>query len=165
MKEHLHSGFTYRVEVVRDGQVVDSEVVDNLMPTEGLNHILNVLLKGAAQNASWYIGLYEGAYTPDAASTAATFPAAATEVTAYAETNRVLFQGSTVSGGQSNNSAARAEFTLSANKTVTGGFIASAPGKGATSGVLLSVVRFSSPKVVEAGSVLRVTAGVSLNSL
>lgn len=160
MNSHQKMGFRYLVEVVRDGIVVDSEVVDNLMPLEALNHVLGVTLKGTAQNASWYIGIFEGNFTPVGSEQAATIAAASTECTTYAETTRVPFTSGAVSGGSVDNSASKAEFTMNANKTIYGGFLVSTAAKAATSGVVLSAVRFSSPKVLESGAILRVTAGV-----
>lgn len=166
MKEHLPFGLVYTIDVLdKDGNVTDSEVIHNLIPTEGLNHTLGVLFKGASQVPTWYIGLYEGVYTPGPTDTAATIAASATECSAYAETSRVPFVSGAVAAGSVDNSASRAEFTMNANKTVYGGFLVSSSTKGGTNGVLLSVVRFTSPKVLESGSVLRVTAGASFSSL
>lgn len=165
MNEHLKGGFTYLVEVIdRHGNVVDAEFVKNLMPAEGISHVLNTILKGGAQNTSWFIGLYEGNYNPVGSETAATFPTAATECAAYSETTRVQFVPGAIAGGSVDNAANRAEFTLSATKTIYGGFISSASAKGSTSGTLLSVVRFGSPKSLDSGSVLRVTAGFTMAS-
>jgi hypothetical protein len=159
--QNLH--FQYTIEVIKDGVVQSTETVDNIMPGEGLNHILNTVLKGGAQYSAWYLGLYEGSYTPTAADTAAAFPAAAIESTSYG-TNRVAFVGGAVASGACDNHNSRAEFTMSANKTIYGGFLVSSQPVSSTSGVLLSAVRFASPKVLEAGSILRITAGISLLS-
>lgn len=160
MNTVLRPGFVYTVETIdRHGNVLDVERIHNLMPTEGLNHLIATEFKGGTQVATWYIGLYEGNYTPTASDTAATFPALATECVAYDESTRVEFVDGAVSSGAMDNSASRAEFTFNADKTVYGGFISSAAAKSATSGVLSSVVRFSSPKQPGDGGVLRVTAG------
>lgn len=161
----LKVGFNYLVEVVRDGQVIDSEIVRNLVPTEGLNHFLNVEFKGTTQVLSWYLAIFEGNYTPTAADTAAALPAAATECTAYDEATREAFVAGTVAGGILDNTASRAEFTMNATKTIYGAFMTSAPAKGATTGVVVSSVRFSAAKSLVATDVLRVTAGVTMTSL
>lgn len=165
MNGNLRAGFVYTVEVVKDGIVQSTEVVHNLLPVEGINAILSAALKGGTQVTTWYIGLFEGNYTPLTTDTAATFPGAATETTTYAEATRVEWAEGNIVTGALDNAATRAEFTSNALKTIYGGFISSAPAKGATSGTLLSVVRFSSPKTFEAGSVLRVTAGFSMTSV
>jgi len=162
--DQLRGGFRYLVEVLKGGEVVESEWISNLVPTEGLNHFLTTEFKGTSQVGTWYIGIYEGNYTPSAGVTAATLPAAATESTAYAETTRVAFVPGTVAAGALDNSASRAEFTMNATKTIYGGFMSSSSAKGATTGVLVSAVKFSSPKVLDSGSVLRITAGFTLTS-
>ena len=166
MNEQLKAGFTYTVEVLdREGNVVDADPpVKNLMPSEGVAHLVNGLVKSGAQVGTWYIGLLEGNYTPTANDTAATLPAAGTECTAYSASTRVAFVPGTLTGGTVDNGSSKAEFTLSADKTVYGGFISSASAKGSTSGVLLSVVRFGAPKILSAGSTMRVTAGLALVS-
>lgn len=165
MKNKLKAGFTYLVEVIdAQGMVRESEIVKNLMPVEGLNHMLGVTLKGSAQVATWYVGIYEGNYTPVAGDTAAAFSASATESSAYTEATRPALALGAVTAGAVDNTAVRAEFTANASKTFYGGFVTSAAAKGATSGVLLSAVRFASPKVLTATEVLRVTAGFTLVS-
>lgn len=161
---NVQAGFEYLFEILRDGVVIDSFTEKNLVPTEGLNHFLNVEFKGATQIGTWYLGVYEGNYTPVSTITAATISAAATETTAYNETTRVAFVPGTVASGAVDNSASRAEFTLNATKTIYGGFLSSASAKGATTGVLVSAVKFSSPKSLVSGDVLRVTASFTLTS-
>lgn len=165
----LHSraemGFTFYVEVLdRHGRVGQREVVHNLIPQEGLDHTMGVVFKSATQVPTWYIALYEGNYTPVPGTKASTFPTDATECTAYSQSTRVEFNEGAVITGSVDNSANRAEFTFTQSKTVYGGVISSAAAKGATTGVLISAVRFSSPKVLETGDTLRVIAANSLIS-
>lgn len=165
MKSALKLGFTWTIDTVdASGTLIDSEVVHNLVPMEGINHFLNTTLKGGGQNATWYVGLYEGNYTPSSTDTAVAFPAAATETTAYDETTRPAFTSGAVSAGSLDNSASKAVFTFNAIKTVYGGFLTASPVKGGTSTVLISVVRFGSPKNLDPGAILRVTAGIAAAS-
>jgi hypothetical protein len=165
MQSKAHIGFTYIIETIRNGVVVDTDVVDNLIPIEGLNHMADVTFKGGLQNTTWYVGLFEGAYTPVPGDTAATFPGSATELTAYTGDRKALVLGA-IADGAVDNSASKAEFTGTTNgKVATGGFVSSAVTKGATTGVLISVVRFPSPKTLNAGDVLRVTAAHNSVSL
>lgn len=164
-QEDIRSGFLWEIELVApDGTVLEREVVKNLVPTEGLNHFASVLFKGGTPNATWYVGLFEGNYTPIAGATAATIAAASTETTAYDEATRVEWVEGTVASGALDNTASKAEFTFNANKTIYGGFLVSSSTKAGTTGVLASLVRFSSPKTPEAGAVLRVTAGLAFTS-
>ena len=163
MNSSANVGFQYLIEVIKDGKVIDSEVVHNLMPFEGANHMLGATLTGASQVTSWYIGLYEGNFTPNVSDTAATLPGLATECTEYSGSTRKAWTPGTVTAGVVDNSASKAEFTFTAAKTVYGGFMSSASAKGATAGALISIVRFSSPRVLDIDSILRVTAGITLN--
>ncbi len=152
-------GFNYLVEHLRGGVVIDSEITHNLNPVEGLNHMMGVTFKTVTQVSKWYLTLYEGNYTPTPDLTAAAFPALATESVAYTPASRVEFIEGVVAGGSIDNSASKAEFTFTANKTIYGGALLSSSVRGATSGVIISAVRFTSPKVLTSGDVLRVTAG------
>lgn len=165
MNENIKAGFTYTIEVLdASGNVTDTEVVNNLMPAEGIAHVLNTILKSGSPVATWYLGLFEGNYTPTTNDVAATFPALSTECVAYSEATRVAFVPGTVTAGAVDNSASKAEFTMTAAKTVYGGLMSSASAKASTSGSLLSLVRFASPKTLDIGSILRVTAGFTMAS-
>lgn len=160
---------TYSVE--EDGAVVHHNVVvlsvedvSNLIPTEGLDYILGASLKGVSQVSSWYIALFEGNYTPIAGVTAATFPAAATECTAYDEANRVAWTSGSVSAGSVSNSASKAAFTMNATKTIYGIAQTSLSTKSGTTGVLVSVARFAAAKAVVDEDILNVTSTITLTS-
>ena len=156
--------FNYIVEHVREGVVIDSMDVTNLVPTQGLTHILDVVCKGGAQVPTWYIAPYEGDFTPSATDTAASLPAAAVECTAYAEAARQTWVEGAVSGGSVTNVDNRAEFTMNATKTIYGCWLSSVPTKGSTSGIALSVVRFPASKTYQSGDIMRITAPVSLTA-
>lgn len=160
---HAKPGFIWTFEhVSQDGTVV--ETIHNLMPLQGLNHWIDVLMGKTAQVPQWYVGLFSGDYVPLPGDTAATFPAQATEYTDYAGATRLPFMVAQASGGEASNNAAPAEFTFTGAGTIYGGFISSASGKGATSGVLLSATRFDVPKTKSPNDVLRVKAVLGLIS-
>lgn len=159
MKSEGKIGFEYLVECFdASGTLIDSELVHNIMPEEGCNHMLAVTAGLVAQNPSWWIGLYKNNYTPVSGDKAATFPAAAGEFTDYEGTTRKQFIAAAPESGVLTNSASKAEFVFTQDVPVTGGFLASASGKGATTGILWSAVRFNSPKAPGVGGTLRVTA-------
>lgn len=165
MKQHTHVGFWYDVETLApDGTIVDREHVENLMPYEGMEHMLNGLLLNGQKITQWFVGLFGGAYTPTLDDNMLNFSGNAAELTTYVGATRLLYAPGTVVNGEINNAANRSEFTFPSDTTVRGGFISSAAGKGATGGVLLSAVLFASPKPVSAGGILRVTAGFNLTS-
>jgi len=153
--------FEWKVSLERGGVVLWAERIKNIIPTEGLDHLLGVTLKGSAQHATWYIGVFEGNYTPAAGATAANIVVNATESTAYEEASRPTWVGGTVSGGVVSNADSPAVFTFNATKTIYGGFLVSSLTKGGSAGSLLSVVRFSTAKAMEAGDILRITAGIT----
>lgn len=157
-------GFKYRVQTVRHGVVIDETEDANLVPVEGLNHLLNIAFKAATTHPNWYIGLFEGNYTPQDDDLAASIAADSTETTAYAGSTRLAFTAGTVAAGAVDNNAARAEFAFSASKTIYGGFVVSSPTRGGTAGTLISAVRFGSPKSVDDETTLRILAGVSFIS-
>jgi hypothetical protein len=148
-----------------DRRAIISHSVDhNIMPTEGLNYVLNSAVRGLAQLTSWYIGLFEGNYTPVLADTAATFPGSATESTAYAESTRQAYTTVAASGGVLTNAAAVATFTANATKTWYGGFLTSASAKSAITGTLLSAAKFATSKTVDSTDQLLVTATLTATS-
>lgn len=161
----LKTGFVWTVEQLRDGQVIASECGHNLVPDQGLNDLLAVYFKSGSQAANWYVGLFEGNYTPGPSVTAASIAAAATETTAYSQATRPAWTAGAVAGGAVSNVDAKAEFTFTSSKTIYGGFLVSSSAKGGALGVLASVIRFPSPKAMEAGDTLRITAGTTLVSV
>lgn len=146
------------------GVVLSTEDVSNLIPTEGLNYLLGTALTGVAQSSTWYIALFEGNYTPVAGVTAATFPADATECTAYAEASRVTWTPGAISAGSVSNTASKAVFTMNATKTVYGIAQTSVATKSAITGTLISVARFSVAKSVVATDILNVTSTLTATS-
>lgn len=164
--EKAHFGFHYDIETVLNGQVIDTDRVYNLIPIQGLNYIIEASLRQGAAFPAIYVGLYEGSYNPVPGDTMATFPSAATELTAYAESTRQVVTLAAASGGVAESSAAKATITGNTNgKQAQGAFISSSPTKGASTGVLLSAVRFPSPKPLDAGTVLRITCGFTAASV
>ena len=166
-KTDLKLGFQYTIEHVRDGKVIASEVIQNLMPTEGSTYFLNAALLAGAQTSTWYVGLFENNYTPVITDGMALFPGAsyANETTAYTETVRQTWQNDSISSGVLVNSTNKAVFTFNATKTIYGAFLTSTNVKGGTSGVLLSAAKFASPKSVSATDILRVVAGIAVVNL
>jgi hypothetical protein len=168
MDQKIKAGFVYLIQVFNPDGTEDPaqrEIVKNLMPTEGINHMLDVLLKNGVNVPTWYIGLYANNYTPIAGDTMATFPGTAGEITGtYDEATRVEWVEGAIAGGAVDNTASPAEFTFNANQTVRGGFMSSVSTKGGTSGFLISAVKFASPKNMTADGVLRVSGGFTVIS-
>lgn len=157
-------GFEHTIEHVRDGKILSVETVKNLVPTEGLNYILEAALRAGTVLPNWFVALFEGNYTPVAGVTAATFPAAATESTAYDEATRVAWVSAAAAAGVVTNAASKAVFTINATKTIYGIAMSSASAKGATTGALVSVAKFAAAKSVVATDILNVTSSITMTS-
>ena len=144
--------------------VLHREVASNIVTTEGLNHILDVVLHNGSKVSPWYVALFEGNYTPVLGLTAATFTAAATECTAYDESNRVEYNEDAPAGGVISNATNRAVFTMNASKTIYGGALLSVATKSSTSGTCLAAARFSSSRAVVDDDELSVRYSLTLTS-
>lgn len=159
-------GGVFTIEHVRNGEVIDRWEEKNLVTNEGLNSLLDVYLNGdgTAKITAWYVAIFEGNYTPVATLTAATFPAAATESTAYDEATRVLWVDAGASAQQITNSASKATFTINATKTIYGAALVSASAKSATTGVCFAASRFSVARAVVDNDQLLITYTVQAAS-
>lgn len=114
---------------------------------EGANHILQTVFLGQ----SWYIGLFEGNYTPNGTETAANIAALATECTSFSQPNRPQAAFGAPNNGQQDNAAGLSTWTFTANKTIYGAFLVSSNVKAGTGGKNMVAVRFPNPRTVEAG--------------
>jgi len=132
-------------DVVRDS---------NLIPTEGIAHLLGVALGADAQITTWYLAVMSGAVTPVAGWTAANFAANASEITSntegYSDITRPVWTPGAVTGGVIDNLAAKAVFNITCTTTinVSGAGLLSSSTKGGTTGVLLSATRFAAARTL-----------------
>jgi hypothetical protein len=146
-------GGALKVTDYRDGSVGLTDIDANLLLTEGLTHLVNVLLPptgGYSQITSWYIAPYSNDYTPVNTLTAATFTATAGEFTNYAGSTRLgLTIAAAATSPSQGNSANTALMTVNAAGpfNIYGGGILSASAKSATNGKALAAVRLDNPKL------------------
>lgn len=161
----LAVGGLFHFEHFREGLKIDEWEVPNLVTNQGLNSILDVYFRGGTQLGTWYLGLFEGNYTPVAGVTAATIASASTESTAYAAATRPEYVGAAPASQSITNSANRASFVFNATKTIYGGFLISDNTKGGTAGTLLSASRFGTSKSVVSDDELLVTYTFSASSV
>ena len=146
--DYIKGKGVYTLQHIRNGEVIDEEVLKNLVVNEGLNDMLAVYLQGGTQKTTWYLGVFEGNYTPVATDTASTIAASSTESSAYSGGVRPTWTPAAPSGQSITNSASRASFTFNATKTIYGAFLISSSAIGGTSGVMFSAARFSTAKAV-----------------
>ena len=151
-----HRGWFYG-KIIRDGKVIDEWEDHNLVVYQGLNHLNDVVFHAATQVHPWYVGLFEGNYTPVSTETAATIAASATETTAYTASTRQTYTEAASSSQSTTNSASPATFTFNASKTIYGAFLISDSTKSGTTGTLFSAARFSASKSVVSSDQLLLT--------
>jgi hypothetical protein len=144
----------------RDGNVIAEREWENLVTTEGKNHMLGVTLDGQAQDTTWFVGLTDGTPTVAAGDTLASH-AGWVEVTAYTGTRQAAVFG-TAGSGSLDNSASPAAFPITSDSTTIGGaFLASVTS--GTSGVLYAAGAFSGGDLVlNNGSSLNITCTFTL---
>lgn len=164
-KSRVLFGGIFSGEIIRAGKVIDKFEDHNLVVNEGLNHILSAIFNAVTPLTSWYLGVYEGNYTPVASVTAATLPAAATECTAYAAATRPQFIASTVASQNTNNTASRASFVFNATKSLYGTFLTSDSAKNGVAGKLMSATRFATVKNVESADELLLSYSYTAQSV
>lgn len=165
-KQHAFISGVYTHNV--NGQ--DERIDSNLVVTEGMNHMLDVVLHGTTAVGTWYFGLYSGNYTPVATLTAATFTSATTEITSttegYSESTRQAFVEAAAASGSTNNTASKAAFTIATASSVSvwGAGLLSSSTRGGTSGTLLSAAKFSAVRTLYDTDVFNLGYTITLSS-
>lgn len=169
VSDRPHSGKVAKGEYF--GRVNGGEWVkegDNIMPIEGLTHLLNVSLGSKAKEAGYYLALFSGSATPAANWTAASFAATANEIVSmtegYSNPTRPAWTPGNATAGSIDNLVAVASVTIATSGTlnVTGAALLSASGKGATTGVLISASKYSTTRTFQNGDTYEIGYRVSL---
>lgn len=147
------------------GNLKWEDEIDNLVVTEGRNHLLDVAFKSGAQITSWYVGITTASPTFAAGDTMASH-GGWTEEQDYSEANRQTLTLGTISSGSVDNSASKAQFSINANAQSIGGlFIVSNNTKGGTTGTLYGGGAFTGGnKAADSGDTLSVQATLAITS-
>ena len=130
---------------------------DNLIPTEGLAHLLNVALGSTAKPAGYYLAIFSGSAAPAANWTAASFSAVANEIVSMAEghtgATRPAWTPTNTTTGSIDNMATVASLTIAtaSQLNVTGAALLSSSQRGGTTGVLVSASQYAAPRVFQNG--------------
>lgn len=155
-------GFIHRLVICdKDGTVVDEEIVHNLIPQVGVDFLIRSPFGDTAPISTFYCGLFAGNYIPSSSTTAADIPTNMQEFTNYSETTRPVWNRAYDEVGTMDNIANRAQFTVTQDRTVYGAFLVSSSTKGGNNGLLLSVVRFASPKPLTTGQTAQLISGIT----
>lgn len=144
------------------------EIAPNLVVNTGLQDMNTKFFAGSAYTAAWYLGLVNGTSSSTTYSGGDTLASHAgwDENTSYTGNRKAVTFGAATLADPSNinNASSAASFTMNANATIAGAFLANvATG---TSGLLFSVSDFQSPgdRTVVSGDVLNITYSFNLDA-
>ena len=168
--EGLSSGGVFTVTCYdKDGHEKWVDIAPNLVVNVGLQAMNTQFFTGSAYTAAWYIGLVNGTSASTTFSGGDTLPTHSgwTENTDYVGNRKAASFGTATLADPSNinNSSSAASFTMTANATIAGAFLANvATG---TSGLLFSAADFQAPgdRTVVSGDVLNVTYSFNLDAV
>lgn len=141
---------------------------ENLIPTEGLAHILNVALGTTPKPASYHLALFSAAAQPAANWTAASFASTASEIVSmtegYSSATRPTWTPSNTSTNSIDNMAAVAKVTMktASSLTVQGAAMLTNSSKGGTTGALISASKYAAPRVFQDGDTYEIGYRISL---
>ena len=152
---------------INDGEWTRTE---NLIPTEGLAHILNVALGTTPKPASYHLALFSAAAQPAANWTAASFATTASEIVSmtegYSSATRPIWTPTNTATNSIDNMAAGnvAEVTIrtASSLTVQGAAMLTSNAKGGTAGALISAAKYAAPRTFQDGDTYRVGYRINL---
>lgn len=145
-----------------DGEIKWEDNFENIVVNQGLDYVLDVALDSGqiyGQLTSWYVGLASGSPVGNAADTMASHTGW-DEFASYTEADRQRWFSGGVASQSVDNSASKADFSISVNgSTIGGAFLVSDNDKTGNSGTLYAVGPFSGgDKAADNGDTLSVTA-------
>lgn len=153
----LKLGGKFKCEHFRKKEKIGEWESKNLVVNQALNDVLNCYLNAGSQTTAWFLGLFQGNYTPVATDTAATIAGNSTECSSYSSATRPAWTQAAPSGQQITNAANRATFTFTAGVTIYGAMLISNNVIGGTSGVLFAAAQFGASKAVVTSDQLLIT--------
>lgn len=142
----------------------------NIVPLEGRNMILDLLLHTQAKPAGWYLAPFAGNVSPADSWTGTNFTANSTEFVNYDEVSRPEVIVTAAASGAINNYGARGEITIGnltgpSDQVIRGIGVTTSATKSGTTGFLLSAARLPSDRtgLVE-GDVISLGFSLSLSN-
>lgn len=156
-------GFRHEFEqfCAATGEVIHREFKFNRIPQLGIDFLIQSPFGDVAPIPNFYCALFRNNVLPDAGMTAADLPSVLGEFTEYSETTRPEWERVYNGAGTWDNAAAKAIFTATVERDIYGSCIVSNPVKGANTGLLLSVVRFSTVKKISPEHPGRLACGLT----
>lgn len=140
----------------------------NIVPTEGIAHILNVALGPKAKPTNYYLALFGGSAAPTATWTASNFASVASEIVSqtegYNNANRPTWTPVETATNSIDNMVTAAQVTIvtSGTLTVTGAALLTTAAKGSTTGVLISATKFPTARTFQNGDIYEIGYRLSL---
>jgi hypothetical protein len=184
-QETLTTGGVFTLKHYRDGELIHEESSHNIVPTEGLDYILNAAIRNTTdmEISTWYVSLKDNSGDPAAGNTCAQFYGTDGHQEFYdvTEATRPVWSADTPeagspSGRMVDNSTTNATFTVDtltdSAGTIYGAAIMSTnvfstangtPGTNDSGGTLLAATTFTS-RAVLAGDVLNVEYSLTATS-
>ena len=161
-KERLPVGFVYEHELVDGlGRRIDVQSDLNKIPSAGINLLIRAPFGDATPITTFYVGLFRNNALPTDATKASDIPSVLGEFTNYEEAERPLWDKVYDGNGTYSNAANRAEFTFLSDQMIYGAFMVSSAEKGGSGGLVLSAVRFTTPRMIYAGLTLKMTTSLT----
>lgn len=150
---------------INDGEWTRTE---NLIPTEGLAHILNVALGTTPKPASYHLALFSAAAQPSANWTAASFASTASEVVSmtegYSSPTRPAWTPTNTNTGSIDNMTSVAKVTMKTASTISiqGAAMLTNSTRGGTTGALISASKYATPRVFQDSDTYEIGYRISL---
>jgi hypothetical protein len=167
--ESAKGGGVYKVECIgQDGQVKWTGTMSNLVVSEGLAYMNDVLFTGSSYGADWYLGLITGPASGTSFAAADTLASHAgwTEFAGYSGSRKAVTFGSATIATPSviTSSGSPSSFAITGTAVVAGAFLCNV--SSGTSGELFSEADFDSPgdRSVVSGDTLNVSYTFSLDA-
>lgn len=154
----------YHVECIKpDGSLRWEETVHNTVVTEGLNELLDRLVKNVPANVNWFVGLKDTGSVV-AGDTMSSHSGWAELSAIYSNGTRPAYTAGTISAGSVDNSASKASFSITSTDDVYGAFLTDNSTKGGSTGKLYGAANFSGARSVQNGDTLNVTITLSVTA-
>lgn len=153
---------------VHAGQIV----IPNAIPTQSLNHMLDVVFGATAKAAGWYLALGASGAAPASGWTAANVATNAGEITSategYSNATRPQYTPAAASGGVKSNVGSEATFTMVSESEseieVTTAFLISDNARGGATGVLGSAAAYPLSRKLQDGDAYKLGYQLTLVS-
>lgn len=158
----MGDGILYQAEIIRSGVVIDTITFHNAIPQQAVDYVVGVSVAGEAQILDWRVGLIGAPFVESVSLRTSDIGGSLSEIQTYSETLRPRFIGVRVAN-EYDNVSSKAEFTITADCTMCGAFVSSSSQKGSSSGVLLSVASYQTPRDLKSGDVVSMRAAFAID--